>query len=335
MPKAKATRSTQAAAPAPYNHQQAKEASTAQAGKKQEKQDLAKISADYKRERFGKLFLPRPHKYGIGNRQKPRDLTHFVKWPVYVRIQRQRRVLQHRLKVPPAINQFTNTVSKNCARRIFALADKYKPETRQEKKNRLLEFAKKKLEDETLVMPPPPAVLKYGINHITSLVEQKEARLVLIAHDVDPIEIVVWLPALCRRMGVPYAIVKGKARLGQLVDKKTATAVAFKKIKDEDSHEFAAIVDVVNEQYIGEKADKERRRWGGGKLGYKAAPVKAAKAIKDKARSKIMNEKRKKERADQEARAAANKAAKEPKPAPTKAKIAVVAPLPAKKPQKK
>ena len=38
----------------------------------------------------------------------------------------------------------------------------------------------------------------------------------LIAHDVDPIELVVWLPALCRKMNVPYCIVKGKARLGQV-----------------------------------------------------------------------------------------------------------------------
>ncbi len=53
-----------------------------------------------------------------------------------------------------------------------------------------------------------PVVVKYGINHVTSLVEQGKAQLVVIAHDVDPIELVVWLPALCRRMGVPYMIVK-------------------------------------------------------------------------------------------------------------------------------
>lgn len=32
--------------------------------------------------------------------------------------------------------------------------------------------------------------------------------MVVIAHDVDPLELVVWLPALCRKMGVPYCIVK-------------------------------------------------------------------------------------------------------------------------------
>jgi hypothetical protein len=53
-----------------------------------------------------------------------------------------------------------------------------------------------------------PIVVKYGLNHITTLVEQGKAQMVVIAHDVDPIELVVWLPALCRKMGVPYCIVK-------------------------------------------------------------------------------------------------------------------------------
>ncbi len=53
-----------------------------------------------------------------------------------------------------------------------------------------------------------PVVVKFGINHITTLVENGKAQLVVIAHDVDPIELVIWLPALCRKMGVPFVIVK-------------------------------------------------------------------------------------------------------------------------------
>ena len=52
---------------------------------------------------------------------------------------------------------------------------------------------------------------------MTILVETKKAQLVLIANDVDPIELVLFLPALCRKMGVPYCIVKNKARLGRVV----------------------------------------------------------------------------------------------------------------------
>ena len=56
-------------------------------------------------------------------------------------------------------------------------------------------------------------VVKFGINHITTLVEEGKAQLVAIAHDVDPIELVVWLPALCKKMGVPYCIVKVRPRV--------------------------------------------------------------------------------------------------------------------------
>lgn len=57
-------------------------------------------------------------------------------------------------------------------------------------------------------------VIKFGLKHVTTLIEEQKASLVVIAHDVSPIELVVWLPALCRKMGVPYCILKGKVRLG-------------------------------------------------------------------------------------------------------------------------
>jgi hypothetical protein len=75
--------------------------------------------------------------------------------------------------------------------------------------------------------------------------EQGKAQLVVIAHDVDPIELVVWLPALCRKMGVPYAIVKGKSRLGSIVHSRTATALCLTSVKNEDKHDFSKIVEAV------------------------------------------------------------------------------------------
>ena len=57
--------------------------------------------------------------------------------------------------------------------------------------------------------------IKYGLNHVTTLVEEGKAQLVMIAHDVDPIELVLWLPALCKKQGVPYCIVKARAPLAQ------------------------------------------------------------------------------------------------------------------------
>lgn len=65
----------------------------------------------------------------------------FVKWPKYVRLQRQRRVLNQRLKVPPVLNRFTKTVDKNTAATLFKLLLKYRPEDKAAKKDRLLKEA--------------------------------------------------------------------------------------------------------------------------------------------------------------------------------------------------
>merc|ERR1712118_380206 len=83
-----------------------------------------------------------------------------------------------------------------------------------------------------------PQVLKYGLNHVTTLVENKQAKLVVIAHDVEPIELVCWLPALCRKKEVPYCIIKGKGRLGQLVNKKSASCIAFPSVSNEDKKDL-------------------------------------------------------------------------------------------------
>ena len=64
----------------------------------------------------------------------------------------------------------------------------------------------------------------------------------MIAHDVDPVELVVYLPALCRKMGVPYVIVKGKARLGTVVHKKTAVVLTIQDVKSEDQRELTTLV---------------------------------------------------------------------------------------------
>ena len=82
----------------------------------------------------------------------------------------------------------------------------------------------------------------------------------VIAHDVDPIELVVFLPALCRKMGVPYCIIKGKARLGHLVHRKTCTTVAFTQVNSEDKGALAKLVEAIRTNY-NDRYDEIRRHW--------------------------------------------------------------------------
>lgn len=133
----------------------------------------------------------------------------------------------------------------SAASNLFKMLLKYRPEDRAAKKERLLKKAQAEAEGKT-VESKKPIVVKYGLNHVTYLIEQvsfflncpsisllcwisfpyncpiktslqNKAQLVVIAHDVDPVELVVWLPALCRKMEIPYCIVKGKARLGAVI----------------------------------------------------------------------------------------------------------------------
>ncbi|PBK67465.1 60S ribosomal protein L8, partial [Armillaria solidipes] len=227
------------------------------------------------------LFEAKPKNFGIGQDiQHQADLTRFVKWPEYVRLQRQKVILNQRLKVPPAIAQFSHTLDKNTATQLFKLLNKYRPESTVEKKARLQATAAATAEGKKEVCETKkPLFAKYGLNHIVALIEAKKASLVVIAHDVDPIELVVFLPALCRKMGVPYVIVKGKARLGTVVHKKTAAVVALQEVKSEDQRELATLISAAKANF-SDKYEEQRRQWGGGLRGNKSTQMlrKRAKA---------------------------------------------------------
>ncbi|KAJ7198562.1 ribosomal protein L4 [Mycena pura] len=228
------------------------------------------------------LFESKPKNFGIGQDIQPTsDLTRFVKWPEYIRLQRQKVILHQRLKVPPAIAQFSHTLDKNTATQLFKLLNKYRPETKAEKKARITATAAAIAENKDAAKSDTkkPLFVKYGLNHIVALIEAKKASLVVIAHDVDPIELVVFLPALCRKMGVPYVIVKGKARLGTVVHKKTSAVLALQDVKSEDSRELATIVSAAKANF-SDKYEEQRRQWGGGLRGNKSTQMlrKRAKA---------------------------------------------------------
>jgi len=216
------------------------------------------------------LIEKKPKNFGIGQNVQPkRDLTRFVKWPRYVRLQRQKAILLKRLKVPPVIHQFTSTLDRQTASQLFKLLDKYRPETKKDRRARLIKRAADRAAGKPDTPSKRPPVVRSGINTIVSLVEQKKAQLVVIAHDVDPIEIVIYLPTLCKKMGIPYCIVKGKARLGQVVRRKTATALAFTNVNSEDKTSLTKLVEVCKTNF-NERYDELKRHYGGGVLGAKS-----------------------------------------------------------------
>lgn len=124
-----------------------------------------------------------------------------------------------------------------------------------------------------------PYILKYGMNHVAELTEKQRAQLVVMSDDIEPPEVLIWLPALCRMYNVPYAIVKGSARLGTLVNKRSTTAVAFTEIREEEQLEFSQLADAINVCYAKiNRQQPVRSSWMGGLLGFKARVKEALRA---------------------------------------------------------
>merc|ERR1719361_1238563 len=190
-----------------------------------------------------------------------------MKWPVYIRVQRQEQILKQRLKVPSAIALFDRAADKSLANECFRLFKKYTPPSRAERKQRLRQIAQAKAKGEAFEPQREPQV-KFGLNHVTNLVQRKKAQVVLIAHDVDPLELVVWLPTLCHKMDVPFAIVKGKAALGRLVNMKTATCVCLTQVNSKHGHDLELLTTSVRAAFNDQFAELRKKK-GESKMGRK------------------------------------------------------------------
>ena len=246
----------------------------------------AKKEAPKKEKLISPIFAPKSRNIRIGGDVRPKsDLSRYVKWPRYILLQRQRKILSQRLKIPPTVNQFKNTLEKNQAAEVMRLLAKYAPETDAERKARLQKKAKDEVEGKPTEEKRNEFYVRFGLDNVTKLIERKKAKLVLIADDVDPLELVMWLPALCHKMDVPYAIIKGKARLGALVHQKNATCVCITGVHPQDEAALATLTESFANKYSG-----ENKKWGGGIMGIKtqrkleirAAAIAAEKKQKEK-----------------------------------------------------
>jgi large subunit ribosomal protein L7Ae len=68
--------------------------------------------------------------------------------------------------------------------------------------------------------------IKKGTNETTKACERGIAKLVVIAEDVDPPEIVAHLPVLCDEKKITYVYVPSKKRLGEAAGIEVAAASA-------------------------------------------------------------------------------------------------------------
>jgi large subunit ribosomal protein L7Ae len=79
---------------------------------------------------------------------------------------------------------------------------------------------------EALSIASKSGVVKKGTNEATKAVERSQAKLVVIAEDVDPPEVIAHLPLLCDERKIPYVFVPDKNKLGAAVGIDVSCAAA-------------------------------------------------------------------------------------------------------------
>jgi large subunit ribosomal protein L7Ae len=70
---------------------------------------------------------------------------------------------------------------------------------------------------EALSIASKTGTVRKGTNEATKAVERSIAKLVIIAEDVDPPEVVAHLPILCDERKIPYVFVPNKENLGKAI----------------------------------------------------------------------------------------------------------------------
>lgn len=85
---------------------------------------------------------------------------------------------------------------------------------------------------------------------------------------MDPIELVLWMPALCVKKNVPFVIFKSKSRLGALVNRKTAACIAIVDVKPGDQQDFKQLSRKAKQTFNG-RYNALKKNWGKRVLGQK------------------------------------------------------------------
>ncbi len=70
---------------------------------------------------------------------------------------------------------------------------------------------------EALKIASDTGKIRKGVNETTKSVERGRAKLVVMAENVDPTEVVAHLPLLCEERKTPYVYVPDKRRIGEAV----------------------------------------------------------------------------------------------------------------------
>jgi large subunit ribosomal protein L7Ae len=127
-----------------------------------------------------------------------------------------------------------------------------KEELKEDKKEEVKEEVKeeapkpKKTGDKKVVLelveiacaPTTKGSVKKGVNEVTKAVERGTAKLVVVADDVSPPEIIAHIPLLCDEKSIKLIRVPSKVELGEAAGVKTCSSIAVISAGEGDGKEL-------------------------------------------------------------------------------------------------
>jgi len=101
------------------------------------------------------------------------------------------------------------------------------------------------MEEKTAEVLSKSEKVKKGANEVTKAVERGTAKLVVLAKDVQPEEIVAHIPVICEEKGIPYTYIATKEDLGKAIGLEVSTA-AVAIIAEKDANALKDLVEKIN-----------------------------------------------------------------------------------------
>ena len=82
----------------------------------------------------------------------------------------------------------------------------------------------KEIKDKTVELLEKAKKVKAGLNEVTKAVERGTAKLVVLAEDITPAELVMHIPLLCEEKNIPCSFIATRKDLGEKAKMRTATS---------------------------------------------------------------------------------------------------------------
>ncbi len=97
--------------------------------------------------------------------------------------------------------------------------------------------------------------VKKGTNEATKAIERGSSKLIIIAEDVEPPEVVAHLPILCEEQGTPFVFVPTKQELGSSLGIEITSAAAAILDAGDAQHIVDQIIETIS-KIKGGKTDQ-------------------------------------------------------------------------------